>query len=237
MSALRPRYRGLLLALGIFVFGVVATAALDVISADLVWTRLFYVPGGPNDGWVYGRQSPWSYLYDYGELPALALLVFAVALYAAAWIGKAPAYHKRACLVIILTVILGPGLLVNGILKPYWGRPRPAEIEAFGGLQKYQKVWEIGVPGHGKSFPCGHCSAAFATASLVSFFPSHPVLSVAALLGGIVYGGVMGIARIAQGAHFPTDVLWSGIIALMLIVLLYYVAFPVRSRDHSDQRE
>jgi membrane-associated PAP2 superfamily phosphatase len=30
------------------------------------------------------------------------------------------------------------------------------------------------------------------------------------LAGGLSYGLLMGVARMAQGGHFPSDVLWAG---------------------------
>jgi hypothetical protein len=36
-------------------------------------------------------------------------------------------------LFILLSVILGPGLLVNLVFKDHWGRPRPRQVVALGG--------------------------------------------------------------------------------------------------------
>jgi lipid A 4'-phosphatase len=234
MSVQRPRLRGVIVILGLFGFGVGATWLLESTGTDLACAGAFYRLGGANEGWIHARELPWAVLYDYGELPGLFLLAAAAALYAGAWMGKVPSRYKSCCLVIILTVALGPGLLVNGILKNYWGRPRPIEISAFGGPLHYQKAWVIGVPGGGKSFTCGHCSMAFSLASVAAFYPYHPVLSIVALTGGIGYGIVMGIARMAQGGHFPTDVLWSGIIVLSLVAALYYLVFRIPEHDGSD---
>jgi lipid A 4'-phosphatase len=140
---------------------------------------------------------------------------------------------------VILTVLLGSGLLVNGILKNCWGRPRPADIAAFGGSHGYKEVWQPLGPGQGKSFPCGHCSIAFATGSAIAFFPLHPALSTAALAGSIIFGFVMGAARVAQGGHFATDVIWSGTLVFIVIELLYYYVGHVpdaRSRSRPPGR-
>ena len=148
--------------------------------------------------------------------------------------GKAKHQYAKSCLVVILTVALGPGLLVNGILKPYWGRPRPADITAMGGTQEYHKVWiPAGVKG-GKSFPCGHCSMGFSLTSVAAFYPLHPVLSVCALAGGVACGALLGVTRIIQGGHFPTDVLWAGILMLMLLATLYYLVFRVPEQSDSS---
>ncbi len=230
-----PRLKGLTIIVGLFAFGIAITAVLVWTGADLGWTSEFYGQGGANQGWIYGRETPWAQLYDYGEIPPFLLLAGALGLYVAAWLGRARSEYKRACLVMILTVVIGPGLLVNGILKEYWGRPRPVQVSEFGGEFKYQKPWEMGVSGRGKSFTSGHASIGFATSSAVALYPLHPALSVGALVLGITYGIVMGVARVAQGGHFPSDVLWSGIIVLILVTALYYLVF--RIPEHQTPRK
>jgi lipid A 4'-phosphatase len=126
---------------------------------------------------------------------------------------------------------------VNGLLKNYWGRPRPVEVSALGGDWEYRTVWEPGVPGRGKSFTCGHCSMAFAVGSAAAFAPYFPVAAGAALVASVGYGMVMGVARMAQGGHFPTDVLWSGILVFMIAAALYYLVFRIpESADESAHR-
>jgi membrane-associated PAP2 superfamily phosphatase len=75
---------------------------------------------------------------------------------------------------------------------------------------------------------------AFSISSAAAFYPYHPVLSIIALATGIAYGIVMGIARMAQGGHFPTDVLWSGIIVLSIVAALYYLVFRIPEHDGAD---
>jgi lipid A 4'-phosphatase len=74
----------------------------------------------------------------------------------------------------------------------------------------------------------------FSLASGAAFYPFHPVLSVCALAGGIAYGTLLGATRIIQGGHFPTDVLWAGILMLMLIATLYYLVFRVPEQTDSS---
>ena len=234
---LAPRSRGLVILTSLFVAGIVATMLLDRWGADLGWTGAFYSPGGDHGGWPWARAQPWAFLYDYGELLPLMLLAAALGLYAACRIGKAPRKYAKPCLVIILTIALGPGLLVNGLLKNYWGRPRPVEVSAFGGDWEYRTVWEPGVPGRGKSFTCGHCSMAFSVGSAAAFAPFFPVAAGAALVASVGYGIAMGVARMAQGGHFPTDILWSGILVFMIAAALYYLVLRIpESADESALR-
>ena len=92
-------------------------------------------------------------------------------------------------------------------------------------------VWNLGRFGEGRSFPSGHVASAFAIASLAAFYPLHPWFGVSMLFGGVVYGGIVGAARVLQGGHYPTDVLWAGTLVLMLVAALYYIVFRIPDDD------
>ncbi len=230
-----PPVRGVLVVGGLLVAGIAGNYALEASAADLRWAAELYVPGGAGEGWPYGQRPPWSWLYEFGEIPPLVMAVGALVGYALAKLGRLNARYAAPFLVIVLTVILGPGLLVNGLLKTYWGRPRPADVAAFGGDRDYRSVSSPGIPGAGKSFTCGHCSMGFAVASGVALYPAHPAVGAGFLVTGLVYGAAMGIARMAQGGHFATDVLWSGVLTLSLIAVLYYWVFRIPERFAAER--
>lgn len=226
------RFRGLLITVGLFVVSLAATVILD--NRDLAWTSRFFTEGGANGGWTLGRSFPWGQLYQYGEIPPLIFAFCALATYAASRFGKAGPKYARPCLVVILTVVIGPGILVNGLLKECWGRPRPVDITAYGGNRDYRTVWQPAGPGGGKSFTCGHCAMAFSVASGAAFYRLHPVLAVSSVVVGVSYGLLMGVTRMVQGGHFPTDVLWSGTIVFMVMTVLYYFVLRVPERTGSE---
>ncbi len=221
------RSKGLAVTAGLFVLGVVGTLILSATGWDLSWPASVYSAGAEHGGWAYARDLPWRRIYDYGELPTIFLAIGALAVIIAEMLGKIRTDYRKPCMVILLTVILGPGLIVNGVIKPLWGRSRPADIVQFGGSGEYRAVWQLGKPGDGRSLPSGHCASAFSIAALAAFYPWHPWFGVSMLLGGIAYGFLTGAARVVQGGHYPTDVLWAGVIVLMLISLLYYVVFRI----------
>jgi lipid A 4'-phosphatase len=49
----------------------------------------------------------------------------------------------RAIIFLALTMVIGPGLLVNATFKPHGGRPRPVEIKQFGGQQSFVPWWNF----------------------------------------------------------------------------------------------
>jgi lipid A 4'-phosphatase len=221
------RVRGGAIVLGLLALGIGSTAILDRYGWDLAWCAAFS-PGAGSDGlWIGAYEQPWRFLYDYGEIPGIMFALTAAVGYAAAKVRRIRQAYATPCLLVILTLVMGPGIVVNGMLKNYWGRPRPADIAVFGGTWEYRKVSEPGIAGRGKSFPCGHCSMAFALASGAAFFPLHPTLATCSLVGGIAYGLAMGTARVAQGGHFPSDVIWSGVLVLAIVTALYYLIFRI----------
>jgi len=120
-----------------------------------------------------------------------------------------------------LTAILGPGVLINGILKNYWSRPRPRQVQEFGGSWAYRHVHQPGIPGKGKSFPCGHCAMGFLFCSLLVFRKHRRYPAYAGAVLGFGLGSLLSIARMVQGAHYLSDTLWSMGILLMLPLALY----------------
>jgi membrane-associated PAP2 superfamily phosphatase len=160
---------------------------------------------------------------------------------AVVWCGsvrrRAWVRHRRACALLVLAVVLGPGLLVNGILKPLWGRPRPHQVQVFGGSQPYRHWWQPGNLGGGKSFSSGHTAMGFvllAGACLVS--PRRPSwwhrLALASVLA---YGSLVGVARVVQGAHFVSDVLWSGGLMCFIVALLRALLVATSATDDEAQ--
>jgi membrane-associated PAP2 superfamily phosphatase len=227
MTELQSRKTGLIVIATLFLFGVVISAIINREGWDLSVSMALHESTLGESGWLIGKMSPWAAFYRFGEYPAVIMAIIAFIGYVLTLIGKFPRKYAKPFLVIVLTVILGPGLIVNGILKPFWGRPRPADTVMFGGKEPYRNVFQPTGPGGGKSFVCGHCANAFAIASGVSFFPYSPGLAGLFLGAGLTMGTLGSFARIAQGGHYLSDTLWAGIIVLSIIAWLYFCVFKI----------
>ncbi len=185
---------------------ILATALIAVSGADLAISSQFYIAGG----WPVGEQFPWKLLYRLDRFPAI--LLAAGGLCAAALSFRIPAWRqwKKGGVFLTLFLILGPGLLVNTAFKGGWGRPRPRDIVQFDGKKQFLQPWQKGISGQGRSFPSGHASAAFfMIAPFFIYRRRRPRVAIGWLVGGIVFGVLMSIARIAQGGHFLSDNLWA----------------------------
>jgi lipid A 4'-phosphatase len=181
----------------------------------------FYTPG---QGWLDKEAQPWQFLYRYGTIPGITLTLACLVIFIVTRLKTPEKRWHQYFLLVVLTSIIGGGILVNGFLKPYWGRPRPNQIREFGGNYDYHHVLVPGIPGKGKSFPCGHCTMGYIFVALFYFRRKSPVLAYAGGTLGLVYGSAIGMARVVQGAHFASDCLWSlGVMWLTASMLYFFV--------------
>ena len=133
----------------------------------------------------------------------------------------------RAAILIISVFALGPALLANGILKPQGNRPRPAAVAELGGNQAFVQWWDWRGECDGNcSFISGEASTAFALLAPAVAVP--PPWRGFAIAGAVVFGAVIGFGRIAVGAHFLTDILFSGVFMALIVWLLYGWIFAWR---------
>ena len=111
---------------------------------------------------------------------------------------------ERACALILLAVMLGPGLLVNGVLKPLWGRPRPVQADLFGGSQPYQHWWQPGPIGGGKKLSLGACCHGLCLGAWTCLVPPRRSAWLRGLVlgGALAYGSLLGVTRIIQEGIF-----------------------------------
>ncbi|MFC1857971.1 phosphatase PAP2 family protein [Thermodesulfobacteriota bacterium] len=210
---------------------------LAAISACLIMVTCLFVSQdldisiqkhffSPEKGWFLGEAQPWKFLYHYGTVPGLLLTLGALAYLILGIFKRNFQPYRRQMLLIVLTTIIGAGILVNAVLKPYWGRPRPRQVKEFSGQWDYRQPYQPGIPGKGQSFPCGHCTMGFLFVTLVFCWKRFRLLAVIGGAFGVVYGFLLGTARILQGAHYATDVIWSLGIILWVSVTLYYLVLP-----------
>jgi membrane-associated PAP2 superfamily phosphatase len=188
-------------------------------ALDLALSAPFYAVQ-QTPAWYLKDAIPWAWLYTYGELPACIMATGAVLVLLGSLRRSAWRQYRRACLLLVLAVALGPGLLVNGLLQPLWGRPRPRHIEQFAGTQAYRPWWQPGGPGVGKSFPSGHAAMGYVLLAGAVLVPGgrRRWLGRLALGGALAYGTLVGLARVVQGGHFASDVVWSGLLMYLTVL-------------------
>ena len=146
-------------------------------------------------------------------------------LFALLWrvvLGQALWGLSRAGVVYLLAVfLLGPGLLVNGVLKEHWGRARPSQIVEFGGDMHYTPPLVIADQcGHNCSFVSGEASLGFAFGAF-GFAARTARRRRLGFAAGAGLGSAFGLLRMAQGGHFLSDVIFAGLFIFLLAWLLH----------------
>jgi len=125
---------------------------------------------------------------------------------------------NRQVIFLLLALALGPGILVNGIFKTYWGRARPINVTEFGGKKQFSPAYMF-------ANQCkGNCSFVSGDAAVGYFFLAFLFVAkkrerMVAILGTLL-GTTIGMVRIAQGAHFLSDVVFAGFITLTVAWVL-----------------
>jgi membrane-associated PAP2 superfamily phosphatase len=194
-----------------------ATTALSLVgpNVDLTIAGLFYDPA---TGQFVGAGNPWLASLRENGAVAIATCIGVVALSATRFLPwRLPSVPGRSALALTLSLILGPGLLVNGILKPYGGRPRPAEVTEFGGNLRFVDWWN---PTGGCDGNCSFMSGEATTAAWM-FGPAMlvpPPWRAAAIGAAAAFTVAVGLLRMSAGGHFFTDVL-IGVLTMLVILL------------------
>ena len=192
---------------------------LGVSSLDIAAARWFYRPAGA-DHWPLAARAPWPLLYRASPWITASLVIAGLATLAAGTLFGRRLWRRHAILVLS-SVVVGPGLLGNVLFKDHWNHPRPREIVQFGGALRYVPT---PLPGReaGASFPCGHCTVGFLYGIGWWIWKRRRAWALASLSSGLIVGGLLGVGRMAAGAHFLSDVLWSALLAAGVTHLLYY---------------
>ena len=206
-----------LAAIALLTAGLFASGALDIAIA-----RVFY-RSAPADHWPLAHELPWSLLYRAAPAVTATLVLAALTALAASYARNWQGWRGAAVLVLLGTAI-GPGLLANAIFKDHWQHPRPRDLIEFGGPLHYVPSPLVGSEA-GASFPCGHCSVGFMCAAGWWIWKRRrPAWALASLAGGLTLGLLLGVGRMAAGAHFLSDIIWSALLAFgVLHVLAYHV--------------
>lgn len=134
---------------------------------------------------------------------------------------------------ILALFLLGPGILVNAVLKSYWGRARPYDVTQFGGTAQFSPAYQISDQcASNCSFVSGEGSGsmALAIAFLVILFAVAKVLPKPVLRVGqgatLLMLGFAGWQRVAAGGHFLSDVLLSWLFVALVAAILARLLRP-----------
>jgi lipid A 4'-phosphatase len=196
------------------------TATQIAVFAVPAVAGIWFVWASGLDNWLahalYNPQSAWAWaLREHSAKPSfiLAVLALLVCLVPGVWHKKPVLYHSA--LALLVGAVLGAGLLNQVLLQEVFNRPRPREgvlldLPTAHNLQNAEGF-------KGNSMPSGHAAMGFVLVS--PFFVlrrTRPRVAYGFLVAGTAAGLVIGAARMVLGAHFATDVLVAGLVALLV---------------------
>lgn len=183
-------------------------------------TALFH---DPERGFVASYAEPWITIRKLLKVAGVGLAVVLFASIAHRILRRSYLWvlDWRAIVYIVAVIGLGPGLIVNGVLKENWGRARPSHTTEFGGQKTYSPPLVIAHQcDHNCSFVSGDAAWGFAFVAF-GFLGRTRRQRLLGFLGGLAFGTAMGLLRIAQGGHYLSDIFYSGVITVGLAWLLY----------------
>ncbi len=186
---------------------------------DLLIASLFY------DGKSFPMNGTWlEELFYYSVKPLIIILVLStLGIFTYNKIKKKTILNINTKVILYLTLVLtiAPVFIVNTTLKENWGRARPAQTIDFGGKKEFTPAFIQSDQG-GYSFSSGHAAAAFSLIGFALLAQRKKRLFIAA---AIIYGASVGLARMAAGGHFFSDVVTSFFIVYIATHIIYKLIF------------
>lgn len=149
----------------------------------------------------------------------ITYVVYGTVIFFFVWINKD---HLKDSFKPIFFVFLSAGIarfVVTELVHFMYYRPRPFVV--------FQNITQLVRHDSISSFPSGHAAILFAMATMLSFY--YPKVSVWFFLVSIL----VGIARIAVGVHWPTDILGGALAGILTVVFLRYGFKKLLKKDDS----
>jgi lipid A 4'-phosphatase len=192
----------------------VGAACLVIFSLapglDLVFARLFYLGDGRFLGTELGLipflRQVFIVLFWTVCTVTVAGLIMSVRT-ASKWLEL----DFRKWLFVALCLITGPLVVANIGFKDHWGRARPRDVLEFAGAKIFSGPFPPAEQCvYNCSFVSGEASSVFIVLFAFAFLWKSRSRSIVTL--GILFGGLAGLVRMAQGGHFLSDVIFAGVL-------------------------
>jgi lipid A 4'-phosphatase len=192
-------------------------AVLCVLFPEIdIWvSKLFF---DDELGFYLNDNPVVSVVYDvFRYMPAFLLPVMLLMLLAPYFIKKTEGTRKYTAF-LLLTLLIGPGIIVHPILKDNWDRPRPRDVQEFNGERTFSPAFVMAEnDGKNKSFASGHGAMGFYFMAFAWVFRKRRLF-----IAGLAIGSIVSLGRIVQGGHFISDLLTAGFIVYFTCQLMSY---------------
>ncbi len=187
----------------VFLFLLSVAIFLIWPNLDYWWASQFYRPGDE----FYLRDLP-PVLWVYRGFAWLQWPILIGLLGALVWaVRRQPAGHilRRRVYFLLVLLLLGPGFVVNELVKKNSGRERPDDTFMFAGDAPHQDFLDFsGGCKTNCSFVSGHAALGFWFIGFAWALGHRRYLWL-----GIGIGAVVGLGRNIQGNHYLSDVVFA----------------------------
>ena len=222
------KYSPSLVFLNLIIFFIIIIFLTIGSDLDVFVSNLFY-----KGGQVFTLEG-FSYITILAREIFLPFLIFYIIILpiASLWLPIKKIYFNfrfglKEIVFLWLSMIFNVGIVVNLLLKGFWGRARPNDVLEFGGTEIFSPWFQVSESCISNcSFVSGDASVGF---SLISFYflTKNKHFYWIALFSG----SFLGIIRILEGGHFLSDIVIAGF--LIFILTLIQITF-YRKRSNNE---
>lgn len=189
-------------------------ALMFIPGLDIAVSRFFYA----QDAGFYLAQAPFlAFVREAAPTIIIGTLAFCLLLWIASLMFRQTflGITTPRMIYLLATLVIGPGLVVETILKSYWGRARPNDTVFFGGHAAFTPPgWIAQECSHNCSFVSGHAAIGFWLTAYAFLLPKQ--WRMTGVVAGLACGAVIGFVRVIQGAHFLSDIVFAGAVVLLV---------------------
>ena len=214
---------------------VILSLPFAFTDLDLVISSAFY--NAATGVWTLGKSTPVMLIYNYGTWPTWAAVYVSLVVLVLGLFFERERAWRRSLLFFVLAVVCGPGLLVNAYGKSHLDRPRPNDVFQPGDEAPFQRLGRFARGVDGASFPSGHASMGFIWLAPAYYFRARRLRWARRFtVLAFVHGGLLGLARVAAGGHYVSDVMWAaGADCIAAILLCIVFGLVSAARGHEEE--
>jgi lipid A 4'-phosphatase len=202
-----------------------ATGLVFGLRPDFDYRLVGLLYDAPHREWYFTGSTFISRYRDFNYYTAVVLGVVATCALILAAVRKPwTLMSGRTAAFLLGSLIVGPGLITNALLKPHWGRPRPDESILFKGNLEFVPWWNpFGSCDSNCSFVSGEVSSACWLLAWAVILPER--YRIPAVIVVSLHALAIGVTRMALGGHFPSDVLFAGVFTALAIWFVHRLVF------------
>ncbi len=209
-----------LVNISLVIFGVLTSILVIFPNLDIVISNIFYCKESASFCYKYQPIIRFFYVIISNITKLFLFLCFVYILYLLIKYNNIKIILKSSVIFLLISALIGPGIIVNSLLKNNFGRARPRNIVEFSGYKQFTPAFVVSDQCNKNcSFACGHASVGFYI-TIIAYIVNSRYFNRFYILG-LLFGVLVGISRIVMWGHFASDVTSAAFIVLFLNHLIY----------------